>query len=166
MIQEQIRISTGEVDTAISIMRECAEWLVARGQKLWEPADLIRDNILSGITPENIHVAYLNDEPMGTMILQWHDPIFWEQIPPNVSGFVHKLAVRRKFSGQGVAGVLLRHAENECRKNKIDWLRLDCDDDRPKLKQLYASNGFIHAGVKPFRHFTVSLFEKHLGTKL
>ena len=85
--------------------------------------------------------------------------LFWPEVPTGTSGFVHKLCVRRKFAGQGVAEGMLRYAAELCRAQGISMLRLDTDLSRPKLCALYERAGFRRVGVR-------SIFSPSMGVTL
>jgi len=104
---------------------------------------------------DEFHVAWMNGEPVATCLLSFSDPIFWPDIPPGTSGFVHKLAVRRQFAGQGLAEAMLVHAARCCLARGIPTLRLDTDPNRPGLCALYERCGFICVGKR--RIFVSSL---------
>jgi GNAT superfamily N-acetyltransferase len=61
--------------------------------------------------------------------------------------------VRRTFAGRGVSSALLEWAVARARALGKQYLRLDCDDDRPRLKALYERCGFrlhSHRQVGPY----------------
>ena len=137
-----MRIINSDIETALGIMREAAQWLIGKGERLWRLEDLTSEKIMDGISEENVYVGFEDNIPIAAMILQWHDPFFWENIKPFESGFIHKLCVRRKHAGKGYAKEMVAFAEAECKKKKIDCLRLDCAGNRPKLCGFYESLGF------------------------
>jgi ribosomal protein S18 acetylase RimI-like enzyme len=155
-------ITSRETDIAIGIMREAAQWLAETGKPLWKPEELTKKMLLEDITEEDIYIGRENDIPAAAMILRWHDPYFWPQIGPNQSGFIHKLSVRRAFAGRGLAAEMIAFAEAECQRRNIDWLRLDCAADRPKLSRLYEESGFIQADQRMMGRYNVAFFEKKL----
>ena len=135
-------IKNSNINIAIDIMREAAQWLIDKGERMWRLEDLTAEKIMNGISEENVYVGFEDSLPIAAMILQWQDTIFWEQIKPFESGFIHKLCVKRKYAGKGYAKEMLAFAEAECRKRKIGFLRLDTAGDRPKLCSFYESLGF------------------------
>ena len=135
-------IKNTDINIALEIMREAALWLIDKNEPLWRLEDLTSEKIMKGISEENVYVGFEDNLPVAAMILQWHDPSFWEKIKPFESGFIHKICVRRKYAGKGYAKEMLAFAEAECKKRKIGFLRLDCAGDRPKLCDFYESLGF------------------------
>ncbi|GAB3772246.1 hypothetical protein GCM10028818_12220 [Spirosoma horti] len=94
-----------QTEVAINILREVGQWLVDNDRELWNVDKLTAENLLDEYTTNNLYVMYadLNSgagpEPAAVFILQWEDPLYWPEVPANTSGFIHKLAIRRPFSG-------------------------------------------------------------------
>jgi GNAT superfamily N-acetyltransferase len=80
--------------------------------------------------------------PAGAIRFQEQDLLFWPDIPQADSAFVHRLVVRRAFKGQGVSQALLAWSVARARSLGKQYLRLDCDADRPKLRAVYEAFGF------------------------
>ena len=143
-------------------MREAAKWLIDKGQTLWEIDSLTKEDLLKNISAENIYTYWENEKPAAAMILQWYDPIFWSEIKPNESGFIHKLCVSREYAGKGVSGKMIKFAEKECKNKGIKKLRLDCAGDRIKLCDLYESSGFKQISRKMVGNYDVAFYEKDI----
>lgn len=135
-------------DLAIHILREVGQWLVDDDRQLWNVDTLTTENLLDTYTTGNLYVMHVdrNDgpgpEPAGVFILQWEDPLYWPEVPPNTSGFIHKLAIRRSFAGQNLFAEIIRFCRDECLKRGIQTLQLETDASRPKLMQFYERYGF------------------------
>jgi len=71
------------------------------------------------------------------MILKWEDKLFWPDVKQDKSGFIHKLSIRRKYSGIGISRNMIDHAIEEFKKRNIALLRLDCATDIEKLCSFY-----------------------------
>ena len=64
------------------------------------------------------------------------DLAFWPDAEPGTSAFLHKLAVRRAWAGQGVSAALLAFGREHGRSLGLRYLRLDCVADRQPLRTL------------------------------
>jgi len=185
----KLHFTTGDVDTALDIMREAAQWQIDQGTQLWLMDTLTRKMINN--PADEFHVAWLEQNRDSTQrsdfcmplhaqssappqaaaccLLSTHDPVFWPEIPAETSGFLHKIAVRRKFAGQGVVARLIAHAEQTCLARGIPMMRLDTDINRPKLRALYEGLGYVQVGTRTLalpelnmESIEVALFEKRL----
>ena len=157
-------IKNGDIESAILILKEVAKCLIDKGQSLWEIDSLTKEKLLNNnILAENIYTYWENEKPIAAMILQWYDPVFWSEIKPNESGFIHKLCVSREYAGKGISGKMIKFAENECKNKGIKTLRLDCAGDRIKLCNLYESLGFKQINRKMMGNYDVAFYEKILN---
>jgi len=141
-----INITTGNKEEAIHIMREAAQWLICVGKPMWDLDDVSMENLTN--PPDEFHVMWDGQESIAAMILSFEDRFFWPHIPANTSGFIHKLAVRRKFAGKGYAKQMVEQAKKVCLATGIHSLRLDCDPHREGLLKLYHACGFKLVEIK------------------
>jgi len=162
-----ISFTIGDVDPALDIIREAGQWQLEHGREMWVMDTLTRDYIQN--PPDEFIVAWVDGEAAACCLLSFSDPIFWPDVPAGTSGFLHKVAVRRKFAGQGIPARLIAYAEQLCREKNINMLRLDTDLDRPKLRAMYERLGFVPVGTRVlrlaelnFEPIEVVLFEKEL----
>ena len=63
-------------------------------------------------------------------------------MPLDESAFVHRFAVRRQHAGGKVSTVLLQWALSRTAALGRQYLRLDCEAARPKLRRVYERFGF------------------------
>ena len=166
-----LTFTTGDAETAIDIMREAAQWQIDRGSPLWSIETLSRARLSN--PAEEFLVALVDGESVACCLLSFEDKLFWPDVPAGSSGFLHKLAVRRKFAGMGISTRLMEHAQELCREKGIPALRLDTDLHRPKLCAIYESLGFRRVGVRTMRlpqeglgQCDVVLYEKALAMRI
>jgi ribosomal protein S18 acetylase RimI-like enzyme len=145
-----------ELDEVVGVLSEAAAWLRSRGIEQWPspyPTEWVAPSIERGET----YLARENGEVAGTITLRWEDPAFWGEQPP-VAGYVHGVAVRRKFAGRGPE--LLEWAADRVREADRDRLRLDCRTDNAELRAYYEQLGFEHRGDTTVDDFRTSLYER------
>jgi GNAT superfamily N-acetyltransferase len=138
------------------ILQEASHFADARipGVVMWEQNELAPEHIAAEISAGLFFIAEADGAAAGVIRFQLDDELFWPDLmDPSRSAFIHRLAVRRLFAGQGVSVALLEWAVARARTLGKRYLRLDCDDDRPKLKTLYERCGFqlhSHRQVGPY----------------
>ena len=166
-----LTFTAGDVETALDIMREAAQWQIDRGTPLWGLETLTRAR-LNNPAGEFL-TAWVDGESAACGLLSFEDRLFWPDVPAGGSGFLHKLAVRRRFAGTGVASQLVAYAEELCRGRGVYMLRLDTDLHRPKLCAVYEGLGFRRVGVRTMRlpqeglgQCDVALYEKALSVRV
>ena len=145
-------------DVAIAVLREVGQWLTDNDMKLWVVDTLTPENLIDDFTRDNLYVMYAHRddgiiEPAAVFILQWEDPLYWPDVPPNTSGFIHKLAIRRQFSGQNLFQFIMAFCREQCLQRGIRTLQLETDATRPKLMQFYERNGFQPTYQRPVSEF-------------
>lgn len=160
MIILHIRQTTS-ADAAIvsAILQEAADWLVKKEMPMWRADELSPERIAADVAGGFFQIAEKNGEPAGVIKFQLEDPLFWPDVPPEESAFVHRLAVKRKFAGGIVSSVLLRWAANETRCLGRPFLRLDCEVSRPRLRAFYECFGFRHHSDRIVGPYFVARYE-------
>lgn len=127
-----------------AMLAEAARWVDALGEVMWDTGELAPDRIAAEIAAGQFYLAIADGLPAGVIRFQLEDTLFWPDLPhDHTSAFVHRLAVARRFKGQGISTALLQWAVDHARAFNRSDLRLDCDKSRPKLMALYERFGFL-----------------------
>lgn len=141
------RFTEGDREEALSIIREAAQWLMDSGMPLW-PLDILNSASL-GYSPGQYIVLYDGEgNSVAALILCYEDRLFWPNLPAGASGYIHKLAVRRRYAGQKMARRIIEHAVSICRAKGISGIRLDCEARRGALCAFYENLGFRRCEVR------------------
>jgi ribosomal protein S18 acetylase RimI-like enzyme len=136
------KVLKGESEAAINIMREVAKWGRSVGLNVWKDEYLTKEKLMVGINECDFYVGQVLEDNACCMILQWNDTLFWPKAKENESGYIHKLCVRRDYSGLGLSKKMVEFAIEECRRRNVHYLRLDTGRSKKKLCNLYESLGF------------------------
>jgi len=146
MNRENIRFTQGDRDEAVDIIREAARWLSDTGKPMWTEHELTIEHFPN--PPDEFIVMWDGDQSIAAMTLGFEDRFFWPDVPPNTSGFIHKLSIRRKYAGKGLAALMVEYAKQVCEAKGIRYLRLDCDPHREGLMSFYKACGFSLVEIK------------------
>jgi GNAT superfamily N-acetyltransferase len=95
----------------------------------------------------------------GVVKFQLEDSLFWPDVSPKQSAFVHRLAVKRHFAGGNISSALLRWAVEKTRSLGREYLRLDCEASRDRLRAIYERFGFRHHSDRQVGPYFVSRYE-------
>jgi GNAT superfamily N-acetyltransferase len=155
---EIIQARTADVETISEILREAAVWLIERGEKLWSTDDLTPEKIAGQVARGMYYLALIENEPAGCLRYQLEDKEYWDDVPHTDSAFIHRVAVRRKFAGRGIARNLIEWAKQKARADGKKYLRLDCAD-RPKLRAVYEGFGFEFHSIKEREPYRVARYQ-------
>lgn len=141
-----LRVSIGDKQEALEIIKEAAIWLEKKKERLWFPSDIDKEKISND--KDEFIVLWEKDISVAAMILNDDDNGLWGDRKKAL--YLHKLAVKRAFAGQGYSRKMIEYAIDYCEKKEISFLRLECDAKRKKLCKLYEKSGFIRINTKQF----------------
>lgn len=132
----------------IDLLEEVAEWLEARGIKQWRPGNfrLSADYYAESIRLEEVQLALVGDELVGTLRLLLREPVVWPEIVEDDAVYVYNLAVKRAWADQHVGGRMLDWAADRAASLGRAWVRLDCVSDNGFLHHYYMRAGFEERG--------------------
>ncbi|HEV2317598.1 MAG TPA: GNAT family N-acetyltransferase [Thermoplasmata archaeon] len=82
---------------------------------------------------------------VATLTLSAEDPRVWGPQPP-IAGYVHRLAVGRRFAGFGLGAEIFQWAAARVHEWGRAKLRLDCLETNASLVAYYRRIGFREAG--------------------
>jgi GNAT superfamily N-acetyltransferase len=130
-----------DIDAVLDVLSEAARWVKSLGIDQWPerfPRRLVRD----ALDRAEVFVANGGGDVVGTLMLQWRDPLFWGD--RDDAGFVHRLAIRRSHAGVGRS--LLEWAEQRAVEQGRAFLCVDCMTENLSLRRYYESLGFVEVG--------------------
>ncbi len=158
----EIRQATlAEMNIAIGILAEAARWLASRGLPSWNP-DTLPAVMNVSLTRGDVYLAWINDQPVGTITVQWSDVLYWGERPDD-AGYIHKLAIVRSAAGQHLGAQLLPWAESLIAERGRHYARLDCHASNPMINAFYEAAGYQLRGTLTFPEVALNLREKLLG---
>jgi GNAT superfamily N-acetyltransferase len=102
-----------DAPTVLAIMRDAANWLQKRNIAQW--TGMLTDKgpalINQRIKDEVAYVVTLQKEPIGTITVLWDDFFSWgEKGLDGSAGYIHGLAVLRRFAGKQIGRTMLNWA--------------------------------------------------------
>ena len=151
--------SLKDLKTVSSILHEAALWLKQRNMMLWGEREISAKVLLPDIQSGLFYIAFYQSCAAGVVRFQTEDLVFWSDIPHQDSAFIHRLAVRRSFSGGLVSTALMRWAIERSRQLGKRYLRLDCDAERQSLRSVYEKFGFRHHSHRQVGSYLVARYE-------
>jgi GNAT superfamily N-acetyltransferase len=145
------RVGVEYASDAVSILKEAAAWALGRGILVWHTDELREEDFRAAALLGELVMGFDDGLAVATMLLQSSDPIYWPEIAPKTSLFLHKIAVRRACAGRGWLGRLIEFADQNARRGDLGWLRLDTLQG-PPLRHLYEQHGFSVVDGPPVMH--------------
>ena len=139
---------------------EAADWVQRLdGTVMWVEGELEEDRVRAEAEAGMFVVAEADGHIVGAIRFQLDDQLFWPDIDGRASAFVHRLAVRRSHAGQGISTALLQWGVDRARELGRRYLRLDCDADRIRLRELYERFGFKLHSYRQVGAYYVARYE-------
>ena len=153
---EIIQAGLDDAEVASSIMQEAAAWLEVTGHTLWFPEELTPDKLKGYIVAGELFLVLMDGRPVGTVIFQLSDTLYWPDMPEGNAAYIHKITLKRSAVGKGLGRQILAWAKEKARSERRTYLRLDTEAARLKLCALYESAGFSrHSERQVGRHYVV-----------
>ena len=137
----------------LTILREVGQQLTENGHEMWQLDTLTAENLFDEYTHDNCYVMSIDETAAATFILQWKDSLYYPDVPDGTAGFIHKLAIRKAFAGQGLFTQILNFCCDRCRERGIYEIQLETDATRPVLMQFYERHGFVPTYQKSIHEF-------------
>ena len=143
-------VSAGPDDLGryLELLEEVANWLETRGIRQWPPGNFRRsaDYYADSITRQEVQLAFLGDDLVGTLRVLLREPIVWPEIVEEDAIYVYNLAVRRAWADRGLGGRMLEWAGGRAASLGRKYVRLDCVPDNEFLRDYYTQAGFEERG--------------------
>ena len=127
------------------ILTEAMRYKLAHQDQTWgdEPYSDAEAAELIAVAPT--YLIHRDGETVGTVALDWEDEKTWKD--PTHAGYLHRMALKDAFRGQGLGEQVLDWALKEVAKQGRTFLRLDCDSHNTGLCAYYESRGFTRVGT-------------------
>jgi GNAT superfamily N-acetyltransferase len=152
-----------DTEMVAEVLREAARWLEQSGMAMWRDDELVPSRIAADVDSGLFFIAECDGEAAGVVKFQLEDGQFWPDVQQGKSAFVHRLAVRRRYAGGGISSALLSWAIGRADSLRKDYLRLDCEASRPKLRAVYERFGFVHHSDRQVGPYFVSRYEYRIA---
>lgn len=130
-----------------TILIDAAKWLQSMGSSQW--SELLEGQDVHGTTKHidegKVYIAWDDNKPMGVFTLidepsEW-DKDLWGEEDGSDYNYLHRIAINRAYSGQGLGGRLVQEALSMTKNDNKEGLRLDCNAESPALNKFYQSQG-------------------------
>lgn len=161
----RVRVAGPDDEVVVTaILQEAARWLQGRGMGMWRLEEIALADVARGVAAREFFIAESSGEPSGVLKYQLTDTLFWPDVPQDEAAYLHRFAVRRRFAGGVVSSALLAWAVRRTQSLGRQYLRLDCEAARPRLRAFYERFGFVHDSDRQVGPYFVSRYQLDVGT--
>lgn len=160
----EFRCATAYDVLALStVLTEAASWLKESGIPLWDVESLSVSKLKPQVSQGDFWLCYRKGELVGVLKFQLEDRQYWPESVDNEAAYVHKLVVRKSFSGEGLSSMMLEWAANRAGELGRPYLRLDCEASRGQLRRIYEKFGFRRVGDIDLSGRIMARFQLEIG---
>ncbi len=138
-----------EIDSLMDIYLDKVRRLRERGTPMWDESLFTRESLKKKYLDPDYYVAVKDGEIIGGFILIEYDGRYWPENKADNAYYFHKFVIKNEYCGKGYSGRILRWVQAYAGAKGKRFLRLDFDEHRTYLKNMYLSNGFIPTDRKP-----------------
>jgi N-acetylglutamate synthase-like GNAT family acetyltransferase len=125
------------------ILHDAVEWMNANNiSNLWNENNICWSSLSQKYNINDFYIAYVGSKPVGCMAITNVDKTYWPSNESGTSLYIHKLAVKQDARGIGISKELIDYVKEKACKDKIKAIRLDCNANRKKLRNIYENYGF------------------------
>jgi GNAT superfamily N-acetyltransferase len=154
-----------DMQSVSAILTEAALWLGKCGIPLWNVRDLSVECLNEDVAAGCYFLAEVEGQSAGTLRYALEDTVSWPDARDGESAFIHRVAVRRDYAGGTVSTALLKWAVDRTKALSRQYLRLDCEISRIKLRRFYERFGFqyhsdLHVGQYHVARYEYAIPEK------
>lgn len=151
-----------EAPLIADILTEATKYKVELGDQAWGNEGWTAQEVTDYMKESTAYIVKKDGEVIGTVFMQWDDQLNWGEQPP-VAGYMHRLAIKDDFRGQGIGQLIIDWCEDQVGKQDRTLLRLDCDARNAELCGYYESLGFKKVGqneVLEYGDYVAALYER------
>jgi len=159
-----LKIELQDLNDVMLLIKEAVAEMERLDIHQWDEVYPDEQTIFLDIQAESMFGIFKNEELAGIVVLNKeqspeYSSIKWELF--NVVPLVmHRLCVRPKFQGKGIAKQLLKFSEQFAINNNCQSIRLDAFSGNRFALNLYDDNGYEKRGMVTFRKGNFYCYEK------
>ena len=145
------KVSAEEKHIAMQIIDMAKLHLKNQGIDQWQDGYPDLESIIADINADRGYFIISEDAPIGYMCLDFEGEPVYAQLDGKWQGSgkyaaLHRLAISDKGRGKGYGKKAFELAEEYCRSQGINSIRVDTKNTNPKMRHVITSNGYIYRG--------------------
>lgn len=148
-----------DLDAIHKLIYDRCLWFKKKKVKGWNvkfyPNKYDKNYVLEQMKINKLLVAKIENKVCGVMLLKGEDKNYWNN--DDSSYYIHHLAT--DINLKGVGKKLIDYAIEQCKKDKKEYLRLDCYKESEFLNNYYQKTGFNNVGSGIFGNYNYNLWE-------
>ena len=130
-----------EKSILLTVWLEKVQWLSEQNMPMWDPSQFTIERLKEKYGEPEYFVCKKGKEIIGGFIVIEYDERYWKDNKDKAFYF-HKFVVRNGHTGKGYSGLILNWVKEYGKKMGKEYIRLDFEEERTYLKNIYYSHGF------------------------
>ncbi len=131
-----------DLEVVSEVLLEAVKWMEETSTSLWTLEEVSRSAIERDLVAGEYYLMVNSGEIVATFLMQVEDAYYWPDAQIREALYLHRIAVRRIYSGMGHTRRILKFAVERAQEAGLRYIRLDCDRGREGLNLLYSKLGF------------------------
>lgn len=168
-VSEDIRVrpgTDGDAETLLAMRRRAEAWLDEQGIVQWPVGSGDSEWFAEVLANGRWFVSLdTHDRIVAAATCETRDELVWPDDPPGEARYIHGFMTDRSVARPGDGAALLRWLERLSAREGARFVRLDCVETNPRLRQFYRDQGYAEVGRREFpgHWYSAALFEKALS---
>ena len=138
-----------DAGSLFALREAAAAWQVSNGIVQWSPGEVGLEEIHTQLAAGEWLVLRERGAVRAACRLLWSDPVVWGDQSKD-AGYVHGLVIDRAVVGTGLGRRILDLVADRVRATGRTFLRLDCVEGNPRLRDYYRDAGFREVALRTF----------------
>ena len=152
-----------ELDMVMELIREAVKDMRCRGIEQWDEIYPNIEGIAKDIAQGSLYV-YEDEVIKGIVVLNEYQDKEYEEVNWEFADdkplVIHRLCIHPGYQSKGIAGAMVRYADEYARANGYLSIRLDAFPQNERACCLYKKAGYKKVGSVTFRKGLFYCFEK------
>lgn len=147
------RASSQDLDIVYSVIRSSADWLKGQGMDHWDKY-YTREKVVEKLKSQEVYLAFDKDNVVGTITFDTNPVSYYEERdlanfsdPEAKALYVTALAVLPEQQKKGIAGSLMKFAEDRAKEKGVGFVRFDCRAMYIDLVKFYRNRDYKVVGA-------------------
>ncbi|GLU51390.1 GNAT family N-acetyltransferase [Dyadobacter frigoris] len=138
------------LEEIILLYHQATEYQKSVAKKYWKGFD--KEMIVNDITGKNQWIITIDDQIACIFCTTFSDPLIWSEKNNDPAVYLHRIATKPDFRGQGFMKQIVCWVTGFALKNDKKFIRMDTGSGNDKLNNYYISCGFDFLGTTALSH--------------
>lgn len=134
-----------DIDTLFQLYDEATAYMRQVGKKVWLGFEraMVEQEIAEGRQFKIVEGA----EVVCVFVITWNDPLIWKEKDADPSIYIHRIATRAAYRGNGYVKHIVAWVQAYAREHGRKFVRMDTGAGNERLNNYYVGCGFRYLGT-------------------